>query len=108
MMDYRFHPWAASEYLEAATYYNRCREGLGDVFLEEVEATVKRIRENPDLWPRLSASVRRSRIRNFPYAMIYTKNETGVLILAVMHLSRKPGYWKQRLKDPEFQEFQGQ
>ena len=33
----------------------------------------------------------------FPYGILYTVERDSILILAVMHCSRKPGYWKRRL-----------
>jgi toxin ParE1/3/4 len=32
----------------------------------------------------------------FPYGILYTIEPDYILILAVMHCSRKPGYWKSR------------
>jgi hypothetical protein len=36
----------------------------------------------------------------FPYAVIYVGQQDRNWILAVMHLQRRPGYWKERLPIP--------
>jgi len=35
-------------------------------------------------------------VRRFPYGVVYRKTPSVIRILAVMHLMRKPGYWKER------------
>jgi hypothetical protein len=35
-------------------------------------------------------------VLRFPYGVIYRLSGDTVEIVAVMHLSRKPGYWKHR------------
>jgi hypothetical protein len=35
--------------------------------------------------------------RVFPYAVLYTIELDYVLIIAVMHTHREPGYWRRRL-----------
>lgn len=97
MIAYSFHPEAKVEYLEAARYYEQRRAGLGAEFSLEVEAAIAQILEAPKRWPVLEQDVRRCLTHRFPYGVIYSVEGNGVLILAVMHLSRKPGYWKNRV-----------
>lgn len=33
----------------------------------------------------------------FPFGILYTIEADFILIVAVMHFSREPGYWKKRL-----------
>jgi plasmid stabilization system protein ParE len=93
---FSFHPEAKTEYLEAVQYYNQRRAGLGAEFSIEVEATIAQILNAPKRWPILEQDIRRCLTHRFPYGIIYSIENDSVLILAVMHLSRKPGYWKNR------------
>jgi hypothetical protein len=47
----------------------------------------------------LTNDVRRCRTNKFPYGIVYMleDNEHTIIIVAVMHLHREPGYWKDRL-----------
>ena len=36
----------------------------------------------------------------FPYAILYTIEDNFILIVAVMHFSREPGYWRERIRKP--------
>lgn len=96
-MTHTFHPEARLEYLEAAQFYEQRRSGLGAGFTLEVEAAVARILEAPTRWPVFEADVRRCLTHTFPYGILYTIERDSILILAVMHCSRRPGYWKDRL-----------
>ena len=61
--------------------------------------TVRQICEAPERWRFLEEDVRRCRTRVFPYAVLYTIERDYVLIIAVMHGHRKPGYWRERLEN---------
>lgn len=93
-----FHPAARTEYLAAAEYYESCREGLGARFTFEVEAALARVLEAPSRWPIIEQDVRRCLTHTFPYGILYTIEQDSLLILAITHCSRKPGYWQERLR----------
>jgi plasmid stabilization system protein ParE len=97
-MKYRFHPEAEGELEAASDFYDEREFGLGEIFLNEVRGTIGRILEHPNSWPKFSHRSRRCLCNHFPYSVIYRHNETEVTIYAVAHQSRKPGYWKDRLK----------
>lgn len=88
---------------DAAHWYEERTEGLGSRFLDTVESAAKRVDELPQLgaiWasPRLRSGtvVRRLPFTAFPYLLIYTADSGGVLVIAVAHGRRRPGYWSQR------------
>lgn len=99
-MTYDFHPDARLEYREAAAYYESRRAGLGAAFTIEVEATIERILQEPERFRTVEQDVRTCRTRTYPYAILYTIEEGSLLVIAVMHLRRKPGYWHDRLSEP--------
>jgi hypothetical protein len=87
---------ARQELVEAKEHYDEKRAGLGDEFLEEFAAAVEYIRAWPGAAPRVSRRARRRQMKRFPYGIIYEVREDRLRIVAVMHLSRRPGYWKDR------------
>ena len=58
MIRARFHPEAASEFDEAAQFYESAQAGLGGAFAHEVERTGDRITAFPEAGPPLGATVR--------------------------------------------------
>ena len=96
MTSVEFHPEAHAEYLAAADYYEQRKPGLGARFTLEVEAALERVAEAPRRYPILEEDVRRCLTHTFPYGILYTLEGDSILIVAVMHCSREPGYWKHR------------
>ncbi len=95
-MKYMFHPEALTEYAEAVQYYAGQRVEVAQAFIDAVEDAIYRIREAPTRWNVIDEDVRRCLTRKFPYGILYTVEQDYILILAVMHCSREPGYWKSR------------
>jgi toxin ParE2 len=89
-MKIEFVSLAKRELSKAALYYEKQVPGLGADFLDEVEVTRNKIRINPLAWTPISKTLRRCRLRRFPYGLIYEILENKILILSVMHLHRKP------------------
>ena len=96
MIPYSFHPEAEAELIEASLFFESRVDGLGKSFIDAVEFTVSLIRQYPELGTSVGQSHRRVLVRGFPYAVVYQKHPDAVLILAVAHLRRRPGYWRTR------------
>jgi toxin ParE2 len=90
---------AEDEAFEAAVHYERKKRGLGAAFFEELNQSLNRIVCFPNAWAPLSARTRRCRFRRFPYGVIYQVRDELILVIAVMHMSREPDSWRQRLDD---------
>jgi hypothetical protein len=97
-MKFYFHPDAEAEFDRTVEYYEQFQQGLGLEFAEEVYATVTRIIQYPDAWSSLSKNSRRCLVSRFPYGVIYQIKSRSLRIIAVAHLNRRPGYWKERLE----------
>jgi plasmid stabilization system protein ParE len=96
-MRYIFHPEALQEYEEAACYYGEISINLAEAFIKSVEKGITYILDNPEAWPVIEEDVRRHLIERFPYGIYYVIENDYIMIVAVMHMNRKPGYWKKRL-----------
>ena len=96
-MNYHFEVHARQELRDAIDYYDSLDSRLGGEFREEVERLISLLLKFPNAWPELSLSTRRCRTKRFPYALIYRIKEEMIEIVAVMHLSREPNYWVDRL-----------
>jgi len=98
-MTYSFHPEARAEFKKATLYYSEKSPVLAWAFYTEVEIAIEKIVENPLLYRAIEEDVRRCLTKRFPYAILYTIEDHYILILAVMHCSREPSYWKHRLSE---------
>ena len=95
-MRYAFHPEALEELRQAAEYYAAREPSLGLRFLESIDEAIDRVLEAPTRWRVIEDDIRRCLTHVFPHGILYTIEQDDVLILAVMHCSREPGYWKDR------------
>ena len=87
---------------EAIGWYESERQGLGLQFLERYEAGVQRALRFPDAGspvtdPRLAREVRRHLLEQFPYDLVTTVADEHLVVVAVSHHKRRPGYWRRRL-----------
>jgi toxin ParE1/3/4 len=92
-----YHRLAAAELIESACFYDRQRMGLGDEFLSAVDAVLALIRAQPRMGRRGLLGTFSLRTRRFPFRIVYELQPDRVWIVAVAHLSRRPGYWARRL-----------
>jgi plasmid stabilization system protein ParE len=97
-MIHRYKRDAAQELFDAVQHYEDERPGLGGEFLDEVDRAIDRIKEAPQRWPQVEDRVRRYRLDRFPYGLVYEVHDSTIAIVAIMHLSRRPGYWRKRIK----------
>ncbi len=89
---------ARRELEEAFAFYEQEQPGLGRRFLDEVEACRDLIERLPEAWHPLGKSLRRCRLRHFPYGLIYRVQGERLEIIAVAHLHRAPEYWRNRAR----------
>ena len=87
---------ADEELVEAAKFYESRSNGLGVDFLAELDHVIARITDHPYAGAVVSGAVRRRLLRRFPYGVLYRLEADEIVIVAVMHLRRRSGYWRGR------------
>ena len=95
----RTHDSAATELAAAVAWYEEQQPGLGADFLDGIGRTIEQVRHYPRIGPSASADerTRRLRVARFPYDVVYRVTPDEIVIVAVAHLKRRPGYWKNRV-----------
>jgi plasmid stabilization system protein ParE len=91
-----FTPSARAELVEAQDWYESKYPGLGTRFREELEATVRRLQENPHQFPVVFRGVHRARLRKFPYGLFFHVEISALVVIACFHGSRDPQRWERR------------
>jgi toxin ParE1/3/4 len=97
-MKARFLPAAEAELLKETEYYSIAREGLGIKFAREVERAVRMAVSNPDGGMPFSKGTRRRLVKGFPFSLVYRLSDSEILIIALMHHRKRPGYWADRIE----------
>jgi plasmid stabilization system protein ParE len=68
-----------------------------DRFIDAVEAAYPEILEAPYRYPADRDGVRQKPIAGFPCSILYSIQDTEIVVLSVRHHKRKPGFWRKRL-----------
>lgn len=99
----REHAEAAAELDAAIDWYAARRRLVALAFLDAVEASIARIIEWPEsgrpYWPDVdrALSLRTTRVKGFPYSIVYLVDGGDLVIFAYPHDRRRPGYWRRRV-----------
>ncbi|MFZ5517823.1 MAG: type II toxin-antitoxin system RelE/ParE family toxin [Candidatus Zhuqueibacterota bacterium] len=92
-MNIKISEFAQKELEDAIFFYELQQSGLGNKFKIEVRSSIQRIVKHPNAWPIESGEVRKCYLYKFPYKILYSIQENNVIVLAIAHQHRKPGYW---------------
>ena len=94
---------AAEEAAEAAAWYEVQRSGLGAEFERAVDAALDLLEDEivplttmPGVAGKQGA--KRLLLRRFPYDVVVRERIGESVVVAFAHQSRRPGYWRARLR----------
>jgi plasmid stabilization system protein ParE len=88
---------AETDLRTAARYYDNERHGRGKEFLADFHRTIARVVEYPLAAPTIYKHVRKARLDDFLFDVLYTLKDDAVAVFAVMHRRRNPDSWKKRI-----------
>jgi plasmid stabilization system protein ParE len=93
----RLLPEAEEELRAAAKFYEAEQAELGRALLEEVRRALGFIAEYPLAARSERAEIRVRTIARFPYRIYYRARPDEILVIAIGHRHRRPGYWRSRV-----------
>lgn len=91
------HPAADEDFAAAVQYYADIDPDLGFRFYREIERLITNVCDHPERYREFDPPARRHFSFEFPFALIYIVKPDYVWIVAVMHMKREPGFWRERL-----------
>ncbi|MGH7815665.1 MAG: type II toxin-antitoxin system RelE/ParE family toxin [Candidatus Binataceae bacterium] len=97
------HAEAIGELEAEIDWYEARTPGLGEAFLREVSRALDVIAASPRMWPvwpqwRGRTSVRRFVLARFPFSIAFLTPRGRVVVVAIAHGRRRPGYCRGRLR----------
>jgi plasmid stabilization system protein ParE len=96
MTEVQFHPEADGDYRSAYAWYHEKGEQLAQAFEAAVDRAMSQIANAPHRFGQYDERHRQYLLRRFPYSIVYRFDATQVVIVAVAHAKRRPGYWRSR------------
>jgi len=97
MIAHRFLAPAEDEMIEAAVFYEAASNGLGNDFLDDVQQAIDRLCQYPLAGEMAALGLRRMLLHRFPFSIIYAIEANVILVIAIAHQGRRPGYWQPRV-----------
>ena len=86
---------AESEARSAFLWYLARNPRAAERFHQALEDCMDAIADAPERFPEIEPGIRRRLVfHRFPYAVLYRVTPDEVQVVAVMHLHRRPGYWR--------------
>ena len=92
-----FTPEAELEALKAYFWYENQKAGLGEDFKKCLDLKIESLKQNPEASSYILKNVRSSKIKKFPYNLIYRISDSQIQIIAIFHHSRNPKEWRKRI-----------
>jgi plasmid stabilization system protein ParE len=90
---------AEAEFYDIVDYYKQYDQTLSHDFIQEFDVTVQRLIKFPKAGHPYLHQTKRIFLNRFPYAIVYkVYRDELIMVFAIMHMKRKPEYWKKRLK----------
>lgn len=89
---------ARRELDDAIAVYEQQRSGRGLAFLDAVDADIELIMRHSDAGRKSRGGFRLFTMAAWPYKLIYSVEDEVIYIWAVAHQSRRPGYWRKRVR----------
>ncbi|MBZ0150093.1 MAG: type II toxin-antitoxin system RelE/ParE family toxin [Planctomycetes bacterium] len=96
MLGVVLHPEAVAEALAAKAWYQERSLRAAQAFVRELGRVMEQLQASPLRWPAGAHGMRRILLRRFPFGIVYRLTPATIQVIAVMHLHRRPGYWKRR------------
>ena len=100
MKSHAFHDEARVEFVAEIRFYEDARAGWGRRFHDAVMSAVRRACAFPAAVAVTPDGVRKLVTAGFPFVVFYELLDDRIVIWAVMHGARRPGYWKHRRLSP--------
>jgi hypothetical protein len=94
----RYHPLFQSDVASSAMWYDQRRIGLGDDFVNCVEAATRDLLEDPYRRSSVDYGLRYWPVHRFPFVVFYDLNLDEILILGVMHTAQEHEAWLRRTR----------
>lgn len=95
------HQEATQEIISAIIWYMEQSPSAADGFIVDLNQRLTSVLHDPHRFAKYLYRTRQSRLRSYPYLIVYRFRRSVVQVVAVAHTSRRPGYWAKRRFDTE-------
>jgi plasmid stabilization system protein ParE len=91
-----FLPGARIDFEESFDWYAARSVGAAIGFASAVEDALNLIGDDPDRFATVGRGCRYCALKRYPFRVVYRDEPERLLIVAIAHAKRRPGYWHGR------------
>ncbi|WP_145348171.1 type II toxin-antitoxin system RelE/ParE family toxin [Rosistilla ulvae] len=96
VMQVDFHPAATIELSESAEWYTERSSRAARNFLVAVDIAITSIMDAPKRFINIDDRHQSCSVIKFPFQIVFRVDDDRIVIIAVAHAKRRPGYWRGR------------
>jgi toxin ParE1/3/4 len=89
---------ASIDIKETTTWYKNISPPLALRFASQLHNGFEKILASPNVWFNLTKRVKRYRLPDFPYLILFFKEDDYVVLFALIHEKRNPKTWRRRIR----------
>ncbi|TWT81720.1 Plasmid stabilization system protein [Planctomycetes bacterium CA13] len=95
-MQVDFHPDATIELAESSDWYAERSSTAARNFLVAVDVAIASIVNDPKRFFHIDDRHQSCSVIKFPFQVVYRVIDDRIVVIAVAHAKRRPGYWRGR------------
>ena len=95
-MQVDFHPDATIELTESSDWYAERSSRAARDFLVAVDVAVASIVDDPERFVHIDDRHQSCSVIKFPFQIVYRFSNDRIVVVAIAHAKRRPGYWRGR------------
>ena len=97
MLEAELLPRARQDFAESYAWYCAQSDRAADRFEAFINEAIEKLRCDPELGIRIDDKHRFYRLKkSFPFYLVYRTEPTKIVVVAIAHNRREPGYWRGR------------
>jgi plasmid stabilization system protein ParE len=89
---------ASADIKEITAWYKDISSFLAIRFVSQLYDGFAKITSNPDAWFNITKRIRRYRLTDFPYLILFFRESDDIVVFSVIHEKRNPKTWKRRIR----------
>jgi len=92
-----YHSGARDDFDESLDWYGKRSLDAALGFVAAVEEAVEKIVADPARFPSTHAGCRYCTLRRYPFRVVFHEETDRLVVVAIAHAKRRPGYWRSRI-----------
>jgi len=92
-----FTPGARADFDESIDWYAKRSERAAEGFADAVEEAFDKVLADPERFPTTAKGCRYCNVKRYPFRVIFLQDAMHIVIVAISHAKRRPGYWHYRV-----------